>query len=649
MYQVSVPVILEKLWRSDREDLLRKLRMLDCRRVFLSIGYYKTDREAYRSMLELLKKETAFFHREGFEVGAWLWTFLTPGNHDFDHMILTEGYQDPNMNCPLDERFRAFAGEYVSGIAGTGVDIILYDDDFRMGWIGDKSIGCFCPHHLKEIKRILGKDLPEDFEKRVLSGGPNEYRSAWLKAKGDSLKLFAREMRAAVDRVDPNVRLGICACMSVWDYDGVSAPELARILAGSTKPFLRLIGAPYWVGHFGGSRLQDVFEYERLERTWCGEGIEIVAEGDTYPRPRYVCPANRLEAFDTVMRSSGGLDGILKYAIDYCSSSAYEPMYAEKHFLNRDTYQKIDEVFGSKKTAGVRIFEPMNQFEASEIPEKTGGKTAQMLFFRTSAKLFSTLSIPTTYEGEGTAVAAFGEAARTLPPEMMDHGVILDAKGAEILSGRGIDVGLVSVDSELSMKQTLVPSELMPSEEYYPSKKEFALITNGAGIALKIRESAVVDSYYLGKNGGAPAYLRTDDCEAELMKNAVPAAYRYENAAGQRFFVLCFNAEHARQEIWRQYAKSREIAEAVEWLSGKKLPAYLYGAPDAYLLVKQDQTRLAVGIWNLCDDDIPSPVIELSESYCRAQFFRTGGQLKGNRVFLDRIEPYGFCFFELEK
>ena len=96
--------------------------------------------------------------------------------------------------------------------------------------------------------------------------------------------------------------------MSVWDMDGVDSFTLAKLLAGNTKPLVRLIGAPYWAeNRFLGNRLEDVIELERMERSWHeGDDIEVFSEGGRvtafrppiwkYSIPRSV-PTVRLTAF----------------------------------------------------------------------------------------------------------------------------------------------------------------------------------------------------------------------------------------------------------------------------------------------------------------------------------------------------------------
>jgi hypothetical protein len=84
------------------------------------------------------------------------------------------------------------------------------------------------------MSELLGETVEEDgLAKKLWSGGRNKYRSAWLKANGHYFKEFAKKAREAVDSVNSNIRLGACSCMTTWDFDGVSTPELAKILAGT--------------------------------------------------------------------------------------------------------------------------------------------------------------------------------------------------------------------------------------------------------------------------------------------------------------------------------------------------------------------------------------------------------------------------------
>lgn len=208
----------------------------------------------------------------------------------------------------------------------------------------------------------------------------------------------------------------------------------------------------YWaVGKAWNNRLQNVIELERMERSWCKNGnVEIFSEGDAWPRPRTNCPASYVEIFDTALRADGGLDGILKYGLDYFSNAGYETGYSERHLKNKPLYEKIHKHFGDKTPCGVRVYEKMQKFAETEIPteiEKTCN--IQDCFFSIASKMLSDSTIPTVYEGLGVAGIAFAENINMVSEEALKNGIIIDAKAAKILNKKGIDVGIISIGNEV--------------------------------------------------------------------------------------------------------------------------------------------------------------------------------------------------------
>ena len=73
-------------------------------------------------------------------------------------------------------------------------------------------------------------------------------------------------------------------------------------------------------------------------------------------------------------------------------------------------------------------------------------------------------------------------------------------------------------------------------------------------------------------------------------------SFRYENSDGNRFLILNVNTRSDRDNVLKHYARSRQYAENVQWLSGNKLPAYVYGNPELYVLCKKDKNAMAVGL-----------------------------------------------------
>jgi hypothetical protein len=242
--------------------------------------------------------------------------------------------------------------------------------------------------------------------------------------------------------------------MSSWDIDG-DAFELAKLFAGKTKSLLRLIGAPYWaVAKSWGNTLQDVVELERMETSWnTFPDIELIAEGDAYPRPRLNCAANYLEGFDTALRASGELDGILKICVDYVSNVGYEKGYLKQYIKNKPIYREIEKHFCNKKHTGIRVYESMKKVSEIQSPNELGGDSnMEDAFFSSAARILSANAIPTVYKGAGITGISFGENARDMTAESMNNGLIIDALAAKILTDKGIDVGIDSFGKEVFVK-----------------------------------------------------------------------------------------------------------------------------------------------------------------------------------------------------
>ena len=629
MHKISVPVMNYNVKRSDRKRLLQELRRFNAERIFLALDTYENDKKKRIESLKELEDNCKFFKEKGFEVGAWIWTFWVKNNTEFRNMRSIKGTEIREFMCPTDEKFVEFATDYMSDIAKCGIDLIMFDDDFRYGFLSD-SPACLCDKHIEIINSITGeKYTREEIYSHIVSGRKNKFRDAYLKANGDAFRNFAYAVRNAVDKVDCTIRIGACACMSSWDIDGTDAYELAKILAGNTKPFVRLIGAPYWsVNKSWGNSLQDVIELERMESSWTRhEDIEIMAEGDVNPRPRINCPASFLEGFDTAIRASGCTDGILKYGVDYYSNTDYETGYAVFHERNVPLYNAIDKMFGNKKSCGVRVYESMKKVADMVMPTTVNNQVnIQDLFFSRAARTLTCNSIPTVYEGMGVCGIVFDENARNIPLKDIENGLIIDIAAAEILTQRGIDVGIEWIGDALP--QSSACSNL-DCEHFIEDDNHIAT------------HDSIIYDIKLKENAEVLSDINTD-------KGLKPVSYRYENANGNRFLVLNLNTRQGSDILLRHYARSRQYADNIPWLSGNKLPAYIYGHPSLYIQTKEKDDCLAVGIWNFYADTALEPVVELGKDYSDIKFINCEGQLNGNKVYLNNISPFAFVGFEVK-
>ena len=637
MRKIAVPVTSRILGREDITKIVRQLRELNAEYVFIGIGSPKTDDEKRKAELELLKEKCACLEKEGFKTTIWLWSFLVPEDKGYQRIISLEGEPSPQEVCPLDENYVEFYSGYLKDLAQyVKPHMILFDDDYGFGNLVAVGIGCACPKHLKMMSDILGEDVElEGIGKKIFAGKANKYRNAYTKAMKKTLIGFADKVRSEVDSVNPDVRLGVCSLMSAWNTDGVSSYEIAKHLAGKHRPFVRLIGAPYWGVNksFGNNRLQDVINLQRIEASWNDGDTEVLYEGDVFPRPRFTTPANFLEIFDMALLAGGTADSILKYAIDFNSYDGYEYGYIKRHKKNRSIYEWIEKNMKGKADDGVRVYEYMHTVQTAELPETYEDfQHIQDRFMSPASKMMSACSVPVTYFGKGSCGVVFGENARYLTEDERKSGLIIDIGAAKVLSELGIDVGIEEWGEVFS-----------PFEEYYHTEDVYVWMRDVTARKVKVNKNADIQSSFTFASGN----------------EKFPASYFYENSDGYKFLVLAFDGYRAGgcptdvykggESVFRQYARSRQLQSASEFLTGEKLSIKIDGNPDLYTIVKKDGDSLAVGMWNIFPDSVLDPVIKLKAEFSKIETCNCKAELDGDTVKLSDIAPYGFAGFKVYK
>lgn len=623
MYNVKVPLHLNVFAAYDRNIILENLKALDAETVFLCPPDGEDFWNSYDTNISLLNEAVEFLHSNGFIAGVWVWAFQYRNDGSFVYMKNPDGKDSKSSVCPADPKWHEKMGCFVEDAAGTGIDVFMFDDDFRYGFI-DNGFACCCDNHRKLMQTYLGEyPSMENLKRNILCGGKNRYRSAFLKANGEALKDFSADMRRRLDKINPECRMGFCACITSWDIDGVHPDVLSEILAGKTKPFYRLIGAPYWANvRNWGNRLADVIELERAEASFRrNRDIEIFSEGDTFPRPRFKVPAAFLEGFDTALRAAGCTDGILKYALDYASSPSYETGFVSAHVRNKETYKQIDKLFSGKRSSGIRVAQKPDRFSELQIPEEFENSTdIQNIAFPAEARMLAACSLPAVYDCSIGPVAAFGENVKVLTEDDFRQGVITDIDGAHILSDRGTDTGIVSFGEKTSA-----------GYEFFSAYGERVNSGGCKFIKTELAEGVSTLSFF------------------ETAKEKYPASFCYENKAGQKFFVLTACGYFNSEELFRQYTRARQLAEVCESFFGFPVSAVCPGHPDLYIQSKEGNGRMSAGLWNFFPDEIEAPVITLSHKIkAITGTINCDADYSGRTVRLSKLPAYGFAAFEAE-
>ena len=180
----------------------------------------------------------------------------------FQRLELRDG-RKPYVCCPLDGAFRAHVRAQVAAlVAGCNPDFLLVDDDTRLG---SGYGGCLCPLHRAALAERMGA-TEMSFE--------------------ELMELFFRDVRAAIDMVDPALPVTLCSC----GYEMPLAPRFAGILAApGQRPSVRLNN-----GRYIREGLRDVpfwLHGTAWQLAQAGPDTDVLCEPDTCPHNRYATPA----------------------------------------------------------------------------------------------------------------------------------------------------------------------------------------------------------------------------------------------------------------------------------------------------------------------------------------------------------------------
>lgn len=612
--RLYVPLMNENITAENRSVYAEMLKACGADFVFIATArenLFVNDGQVFSHLAENIR----YFENSGFECGVWVQAFgfgAAARNHlvprdKYTKIKSVTGNVAIDAFCPECERYTADYLAFIRRIAQAGIKMIMLDDDLCLA--ARPGIGCFCDHHIRLMEQELGETLAgKDLPALFFTGKPNRYRTAWLKANRTSLLSFAAKARKQINEIDPAIRMGFCAGYTSWDMEGADAIELTKTLAGDTVPFLRFTGAPYWVprNRFAGLRLGAVNELARLQEKWCRDtGIEVFAEADSYPRPRYKIPASFIECFDGAVTASGGM-GDLKYLFEYYAQPSNEPGYVKHHIRNQPLYDYLHRHFDGKTACGVQIAERMHRFGDADLPDRFAGeKRLKEYALSPAAAMMSALGIPTVYDENPEIAVAFNNNVKAF--EKLPKKVITDLKGAELLKESGIDVGFVTAKAAASPYFECFGKNLVPvgdSGEYYDCA---------------LRENARVLSSF----EGAAGYF--------------PAAYTYDNGECE-FLVLTFDAYTVLYDspLFISYGRQNQLMDFI----GNRY-CYIKNEPGIYQICKRNQQETALFFENLCEDALFDFDISLDRAYSGVDLFGAEGELRGDALHItSSVAPY---------
>ena len=325
--------------------------------------------EFYRERAEVFKKIQSAVAPEGIRCGWWITLTLKSGpDPRWNRMIRMDGTETPMASCPLNPVFReTFARNVALFVKIAKPAFVITEDDFSINAAAVYE-GCFCEHHLAEFARREGRFWTREELKAILeqtTPEAHELRRRWRALMRDSLVLFARAMRAAVDEESPEVPMGTMQS-GKSDQDGNMTEALARAMAGPAHtPFCRLHGTFY-----GGENINGIPErifHALYSKQHIGKNFKFLHESDTFPHTRFFTSAASMR----VLMSSSysyGFSGSIFQTQQLLDDGNEESAYCKLIGRERSRFQAIVDAAAHCRLKGVRVhYDP---FRATADPER---------------------------------------------------------------------------------------------------------------------------------------------------------------------------------------------------------------------------------------------------------------------------------------
>ena len=515
---------------ADRARYLADVRAAGVECVFLSSCDYFEEGEERLTFFRRLEDDIRFFETNGLAVAVWINGFGYGNERKGSAARRLVG--DPRLTafdgrtngavCPTGAGIRRALVENVRDVARAGARMILMDDDFVQSV--RPGLCCVCPNHLKLISARLGRPIGVADVRDAFTGRPNDVRRAALDVSGEIVLELARELRRAVDAVDPSVGMGLCASYTHWDVEGVDLETLLAAFAGGNRRFFRISGAPYWKPRCDGYGLDTIIEFVRQQAAWCRQlpDTTVFDENDPWPRKVAEVPAWKCELYDKATIADGVL-GRHKYMFCYGPDRA-ETGYLDAHLANRSDDARLASLFAGTDSYGIRVIYPRQSLRDAVLPTPYCGDRDLMLQYSHAkgATLLTRNGLPARHEGRGPALV-LGQAAQGVTQADLEDGIVADREAADVLAERGLDAGSSRIkvldfsacgpDFGFVRSEPVVEFVRRAVEGFSGTPLAVRLAAPSAGVYLLVRHDPVTDEYaVLLENltdGPLPVDLRT--------------------------------------------------------------------------------------------------------------------------------------------
>jgi hypothetical protein len=520
----------------------------------------------------------------------------------YQRIVGWDGQENRSCFCPLDREFLARTEHMVQLMAAAAPAFLLIDDDVRLDNHLPARWSCACPLHVACFNQLAHRNLDREEIFAAMRGEGGEAktaREAWLKSGEESLINLAQTIRRAINNVNPELRCG--KCLSGGRHL-LSTEPLARALAGTTRPMVRLGGAVYLENGYKG--FAQVMATLALERSLMAGDLEYLCEADTFPQTLYSTSCQTLRGYIAGSILAARVD--VPYTWIPNTTEWVRPeweAYADTLGRSVNFFQALSLLQPKVRWLGptaaclrVHNFVPDPQHMPS-VETQTD--------ITWGGQVCGRMGIPfTVNDPEARTVMLNGVSAADLKDDEIRRylagGLLLDGPAAWELDRRGF-ADYLGVDVHTAATSLEVTEEIATEDR-----------ANGpaAGMHLSSLVGGPADLMRLAPRSDSTRVLgwlaRNRWFHDPGLSKVAPALTAYINKLGGRVAVYAYSLNATLSMVFMNYVRRQQIVTLLEWLEGAPLPALAETPADTYFLLARNQQEgeYVAAVFNLSSDTV---------------------------------------------
>lgn len=505
------------------------------------------DPEDYRPWLDFAVEAKELVENTGCDVSLNPWITLLHASRGrrskqlkYRRLVSDTGAASPAVACPLCPQWRKIFINSFTDFAMAGFKTIWVEDDFRFHNHDEGWGGCFCEQHIRVLRQrgAVAKNREELIRNMNTAGVVHPDRLVWMDLNGDTYIDMAKDLRRAMDAVDPAIRLGLmCSFVSAHNMEGRNWHGLLDAMGGAERTPVRPHGASY----SEACRESFMFSPGNLSATLDSlvPGTRTFFELENWPFSRF-SKSNQLMAAHMALAIDGQCDGLTLDVLSFSGNGGNSETLMERTLAdNRDKLLCLRDLVKDSEPVGITSIIPSQttrcapgsgEANVAKLPTSHYSWFIFLQAYGYPCRHIADMKKNIDTNGNNTYALAgasvWGLTDELLEKLLRESTLLLDAAAVDIIHQRGFGelVGVKAIQWYRHVDR--------------PFSIEQALNTSAGHIPERSSVNNVPDDWKLATfkiNENAEGKTEILDC---YLKSLGIGSYLYRNASGGKGLVL---------------------------------------------------------------------------------------------------------------